>query len=270
MSIQLLVIVSDIHQGSIYSVMPDEFELNTGQIVRPANPLQNWLGEKWKEVWRQVDEYCGSDERAVVINGDVTEGNHHGTKDLWAVDEQDHADAAIDMLRPIVERSSVAMFTEGTECHTKKWEHYVAEKLGGVRDPNTGYAAWQRADITVHGMRCIMAHHISTTSREYLRASRLSIAHGNEIIAAVKAGEVPPMVYGAAHCHIFDVYCNDRQTTFTTPSWQGLTRYGRKVVPSARLEVGAVVLDWRGRDHGDKPRVADFIKRTAPTKGIAV
>lgn len=268
--IRLLVVVSDLHCGSTYGLLPPDFDTSEGNRVEP-NAIQRWLWECWTDATTKwLPRIVGKDAYAIIGNGDLVEGCHHGTKEVISPDEGDHVDAAVRVMERIRGGAEKLVLTEGTECHSKKYEHYIAKALGATKDPDTGKWAHPRADITIAGTRTLFQHHVSTTSRPYLEASGMGIALGVEQLEAAKNGERIPTVLGCAHRHRYGEFADASGLCFVTPPWQMLTRHGRKVVPSARTRPGLVVLDWRNRDDGAIPERHVITYRTPVPKGLSL
>lgn len=74
----MVVVLSDIHAGSQYGLMPDGFRLHGGQVVRP-NAMQRWMLACWRDFWTWADQRTRGHRWAFVLNGDATEGIHHRT-----------------------------------------------------------------------------------------------------------------------------------------------------------------------------------------------
>ncbi len=190
-----------------------------------------------------------------MVNGDLTEGIHHGGKQVISGDVIDHQDAAKQILEPLAKRAAKTFIVAGTECHTANMEQKLAKSLGAVPDPNSGKAAWDRLDLTLNGVRHVIVHHISATVRPYLRGSMLSIYPACEQLSAANNAEPIPRVFGYAHRHGFDHYQNENLMSFVTAPWQGATRHVHKVVPAPRIKPGIVVIDARGKAKGELPEL---------------
>lgn len=254
-SIRLVVVVSDIHAGSLTGLLPPGFVTTLEQPV-PQNAVQRWLWECWSEAtgpW--LAKLAGSDPFALVVNGDIIEGCHHHTKEIISSETKDHYAAAVDVLEPLAKRAAKTYVVEGTETHTGNYEHSLAKQLKCEADPNTGRAAWEKLYLDVNGCRVCFQHHISATVREYLRGSMLSIFLGNEQLAAANNGEPIPKVLVCSHRHAYDKYDSGDSICIVTPPWQIKTRYGQKVVPASRTKPGIVALDWRGVEAGGLPEI---------------
>lgn len=257
--LRVLVIVSDIHAGSTLALLPPDFETLEGNSIQ-QNIIQKWLWEAWKDATEKwLPKVLGKSSHALILNGDLREGVHHGTKQVISPDTADHDAAAIQLLKPLSENAAKTYITLGTESHVSGAEHAIGKALGAERpprlSPHSKQWAWDTVNLKVAGVRCVFRHHVTTSSRIYLRASALSINLGNEQLEATNNGEEIPRVVGYGHRHTFDFYQRHNALCFTTPAWQALTRFGCKVVGSARPQPGIVVLDWRDKADGELPEM---------------
>lgn len=252
-SITQILDISDTHCGSELAILPPSFRLHNNRKPHFTD-LNGWLWECWED-WQGAwaDKYIRWDECLLVINGDATEGVHHGGKQIVSDNPLDHVTMAEHLFAPLVEKAADVVVVEGTECHTGSNEHSLALKLGAIQNPNTGQPAWDRLVMDVQGTRCHFSHHMPTTSRPYLEGNGLSITLGTERQEAVINGEKPPQVVGKAHRHRYGEFLDAAGHCFATPPWQGLTRHGHKVVSAARTRPGVVLLDWQGKDEGELP-----------------
>lgn len=268
--IRKALVISDIHAGSTGGLAPPKLKLHGGGIYHQSL-IQGWMWECWTD-WQGAwfDKYIGADDFALIVNGDLIEGVHHGTKEVISPEIADHRAAAVECLGPISDKAAKTFVVEGTECHTGISEHSIAAELGATPNPDTGLPAWDRLDITIAETRCIFSHHIGTTSRPYLEASQLSIHMGVERQEAVINGEAPPKVIGRAHRHRYGEFRDAHGLCFVTPPWQMLTRHARKVVAAARCRPGVVLLDWSDTEDGELPETHVMTYRPPQAKGITI
>lgn len=266
-SIRKVVVVSDLHCGSTVGLLPRNAKTLEGQRVQP-NKAQAWLQDRWDEAMRFVEDATRGEPFALVVNGDTIEGVHHGTKQVCSPEISDHCEWAYQSLMPLAEKAEHLFVTTGTEAHTHSTEHHLAIRMGAVPDKFNDKPAWDELDLTVHGYTIRFTHHISTTSREWLSASRLSIHLANMRLAALDAKHPVPSGLIAGHCHRFDEYHTPGGgLCLTLPSWQFLTRYGHKVVTQSRTHIGLVVLHYSG-ESGEVPRVATYLRFAQPNPGV--
>lgn len=251
---ELVLVLSDLHVGSTVGLMPPNFETVEGNKIE-QNSLQRFLWASWQAMLRWAEAETAGANYAVVINGDLIEGDHHGTKQIWSKDTSDHVAAAAELLQPVLARASHFFIVQGTESHTNNHEVSIGKILRAQTNPDTGLPAFSRLHLTVHGCRCAFSHHIGTATRSWTKATALAAALAEERTQAIKNGEAVPQVVVRSHRHTFDSYTDGRGLAVVTPPWQMLTRFGHKVVPDARCQPGAVLLDWRGVAEGGLPNV---------------
>lgn len=243
--IRHILAISDLHCGSTVGLCPPDFKMVKGGTYG-LNRSQQWLWVKWTKLIADAIASFHGKPFALVVNGDLIDGNHHGTQEIWSVNLQDHVNAAIAVLEPIVAKAATTFIVVGTETHTKEAEYGIADHLKAVPDNDNQCPAHNQLNLTVgvHRYPVRFVHHISTTSREHLRASRLSIHLTNARSAAVDAGHTPPKMLVAGHCHVADVYQRLDLACVTLPAWQLLTRYGHRVVPSNVPAVGCAAISF--------------------------
>ncbi|HYF35617.1 MAG TPA: hypothetical protein VD994_10035 [Prosthecobacter sp.] len=264
------LVLSDIHCGSTYGLLPPGFTTLEGNEVK-QNGLQKWLWDCWLDatnLW--LSQILGSDLFILIVNGDAMEGRHHKTKEVISPDDGDDLEASIQVLEPLAKRAAATFVVEGTECHTHNLENVLGRRIGARKCEDTGHHSFRRLDLTIAGTRIIAQHHIATSARTWTEATALGAFLANEQLEAVNNGEAIPRVLLSAHRHRFGCYETANAVSIVTPPFQGLTRHGRKVVPSARTRPGIVVLDWRDRDDGELPEVLARTYRMPTPKGVEV
>ena len=267
MAIQTAIICSDLHVGSTCAILRPGFKTTDGNVIGP-NPVQLWMWEQFKSCCQEIKKLQGKSQSALILNGDLIDGNHHRTKEIVMVDEMEHARAAIFTLEPLIKLSSKTLVVAGTECHTKNLERLIGEGIGATRNPENGTHAFDMLNIEIHGCLGNIRHHMPTTSRTYLEASQLSIQLGNAQLSAVRQGDPMPKWIAGAHRHTPGYYSDGNGMMVVTPSWQGLTRYAQKVVPDGKMVVGMAFLDWRGKEKGELPKVTQVQRRPDVKKRI--
>jgi hypothetical protein len=251
---ELVLVISDLHVGSTVGLLPPNYQTIEGNVIE-LNAVQRFLWEAWQDMNEWVARETAGSNYAVVINGDLIEGDHHGTKQIWSKDTSDHVAAAAEVLQPVLSRASSFFIVQGTESHTNNHEISLGKILRAEKNPDTGLPAFTRLHLSVRGCLCAFRHHIGTSVRSWTNATQLAAVLAEETIQAVNNGEAPPQVVCAAHRHKFGTYSNGRGAVIVSPPWQLLTRFGHKVVPEARTQPGAYLLDWRGLPDGSLPRV---------------
>ncbi len=262
--IRRVLCLSDLHVGSTRAIIPPGFVTLEGEGIK-FNAAQSWLWEAWQAMlswaWNKLD----GQPFAVVFNGDMVEGVHHGTKQVWSPDTSDHVGAAIKLVEPIAHKAAKVFMVRGTEAHTgSAAETVIGAQIGS--EIIHGQHATDCLDLTINGCPCRWVHHIGTSVRLGLYATQLSVMLAEVQAQAARFGQTVPRVYTTGHRHTFGTYQDDRAMAVTLPPWQLLTRYGWKVAPASVVGVGAVIYDWSGLPPGSLPRLESFVFRPAKEK----
>jgi hypothetical protein len=243
------VVVSDLHVGGTTALWPPNGELESGNVVGfGKNEHQRWLWGVWQDTIATAKRHFGGDRFALILNGDLMDGSHHGNKELCAAIESDHMEAAIVCLRPLAELAAHTYVIRGTECHTKDFERIIAKAL------DAEYCG-DHALIKIHDTLIDAAHHMPTTGRAYLEASALSILMGNARLNYARVGHQLPKVFLRAHRHVAGVYLDGTAAIVATGAYQLLTRWGKKVVGESICRPAFAILDWRGRPKNSLPSI---------------
>lgn len=255
MSIRLVIVFSDLHCGSTVGLCPPGFETIEGQRVG-LSLFQEWLWQCWTDATMSwIPAVTGGDPFAVVLLGDMIEGNHHHTKQIISPESADHVACAAHALSPTLERADKVYVVKGTECHVGNAEDALGNQFGAEKDPDSGRRAFNRLRLNVAGVSCAFRHHVGTTSRPWLESGELARAISQEQEEATIAGHTPPRVLVAGHRHRFGKYDDGRRLCVVNGAWQGLTTYGHKVVSPAVPRPTMIALDWRNRPDGELPDV---------------
>lgn len=252
---KLLVILSDLHVGSTVGLWPPGFVANEGFPIG-QNAFQKLLWSHWKDCLKWIKRTTGDEPFELLLNGDLVDGIHHRTLQVMSMDVADQSVAVLKVLGELAKETSGIYLTKGTECHTRNDELRIGAELEAHPDPSTGHHAWDRLELEYPGGIVFAAtHHTPTTSRPYLEAAQHSIQLGVEIMERARNGKKVPRIIARAHRHLPGVWNDGRLISITTGAWQGLTRYGRKVVPHAVPAPSCAILDFRGTKPGELPTV---------------
>lgn len=268
-AIRAAVFLSDIHAGSTVALMPPEVMLAEETTVR-QNRLQAWFWERWLDLQVWLDHELRGAPFALILNGDLIEGDHHRTDQIVSKNLGDHLNIAEAVLAPIASRAAKVFVTRGTECHVGDTEASLAKRFAAEKDAETGRQVFDRLTLDLCGVRTVVRHHVSTSSRPWLEQNGLGLELAAEQLNAARNGEPIPRILAVGHRHT----PGDVQTTeglcFATPAWQALTRHGHKVVGAARCKPGAYLLDWRNVPDGQMPIVRRRIYEAPQAKAITV
>jgi hypothetical protein len=254
---KILVAFGDLHCGSVSGLLKPGFVTHEENEIK-LNPFQEWLWSSWLDCQDWLKTIVGKDPWACVVNGDLIDGNHHRTREIWSPDESDHAGAAVEVLEDFLEDAAEVYLTEGTNVHVNNIEHAIARSLSNkgiaVKMPK-GKQAWPELRLEVSGTLCEVDHHMPTTMRSYLEAGPLSITLGDIRNQRARVGAPIPKVIIRSHRHRFGLYEDGYGMVVALPAWQGATRFTRRVVPGIVPQAGIVVLDWRKTEGNCTPVV---------------
>lgn len=266
---RLVFVVADIHAGSTLGLMPPEFTTGEGVVIQ-QNPFQKWLWSCWMDSMEWVKKTAGDSPYVIVLNGDLIEGCHHHTKQVISPDVSDHVDCAASILEGFVSKASRTFIIKGTECHTQNSEITLGKILKAERNKQTELPAWDKLYMDICGVRVVVRHHIGTSIRRGLSGTQLSLHLAEEQVEAANSNQTIPRVLCCAHRHKFGLYQDNNGICVVSPPWQGLTRYGHKVVPTAQTNPGIYALDWRGLPDGTLPRVHSIVYESEQPAAVKI
>jgi hypothetical protein len=117
----VLAVVSDLHCGSTVGLHPDTpTMIDDGSSYSPSD-AQVWLWQQWISYWAEVERVAAGKDLYILLNGDVTEGDHHGTYQIISRHpgtELAVADACLAV--PMRLRPAGVVIVRGTEAHVGK------------------------------------------------------------------------------------------------------------------------------------------------------
>lgn len=252
----LIAVTSDHHCGSTVALCPPAIALDDGGHYA-ASKAQQWLWQCWGDYWQKV-----ADARKtlgarlfVVFNGDLTDGDHHGTTQILSGNPTAQA-AVVDacMKIPLLLEPDALFFIRGTEAHVGKsaaFEERVAQGLKKdkrpvIGDPDTGKASWWHCRMDVHGKLLDFTHHGRTGLREHTRAGAASLHAHDIFLSHAKRGERHPDLAVRSHHHRFNDSHDAAPTrVVTTGAWQLATAYVHRVAADSLADIGGLLMTVR-------------------------
>lgn len=268
MSRIVLAFVSDVHAGSSVAVCPPSVHLDDGgSYVASNEQVQLW--RCWGEFWNRVDEVRNEHDAKLwaVFNGDLTEGDHHGTTQILSGNPTAQA-AVVDacMAVPLKLSPDRLFFVRGTEAHVGKSACYEERIARGLQkdgrpvegEPTAGTASWWHLRLDVNGLLVDVTHHGRTGQREHTRANAANLYAHDILLGHVKDGHPIPGLCVRAHFHKWmDSWDSVPQLrVIGMPCWQLATAYVHKKVPDSLSDIGGliVVVDEDGSYEVEKVR----------------
>lgn len=270
-----VLVVSDLHCGSIFGMLPPNF-LSSADVVVNQNPLQKYTWDCWVDLCKRVGdipEIC-----AVVVNGDAVDGGQRmqNGSELCLPLIADQASAAYECLRFLKDHVKPKVpfyFVQGTEYHDAKAGREletVAERLGakpyGSLVNGTGKFSREFLDLEIDGVVLNFAHGIGVAGGFY-RATAVD-REGIWSALAGKEGKAPKAdAVIRSHCHFFVHVEHASKHIAITPCWQLQTRYMRKnSVYRMMPDLGAMIiwLDGDLKKRGEDPIVVRKVMYSLP------
>jgi hypothetical protein len=206
-----ILVVSDLHVGSRYAVMPSVF----GNFR--ANKVQKQILKKWREM-------CKAEKKPdyLVVNGDAVDGVGYASngKEQWTTDKGEQIDAAVELVKEI--DCDNVLVTYGSKYHT---EENLNLDEAFARQVGAKHHGWE-ISLNPEGTKSHMhfSHQISvSTSVWQYRTTPLA----KELVAALLNENVLPKydVIGRAHAHYFCQVAFTSSMAFVGPCWQTRTPY---------------------------------------------
>lgn len=256
----VLAITSDQHCGSTVALCPPRIQLDDGGSYE-ASKAQRWLWENWGAFWHRARDLCtehGADLYAV-FNGDLTEGDHHGTTQILSGNPTAQA-AVVNacMAVPLAAAPSKMWFIRGTEAHVGSsacFEERIAQGLTKDRRPvvqceETGTASHWEASLEIHGTRIHCAHHGRVGTRPWTRfnvtanlAAEIFYEYSADAAAEGAASTHPHFAF-RSHMHQYvDTGSAHPTRVIQTPAWQLKTAFTHRIDTSGKLaHIGGVFL----------------------------
>ena len=243
-----VLVLSDLHCGSIYGMMPPGFETSDG-AEKKQNPGQRYLWECWEYLAEKVADLPIV---AAVVNGDCIDGRQQAQRGTELAlpmieDQTAAAEATLKFLFGKIKTNPKKYFTQGTEYHDAKAGREVevlARSLGATRYNGLGTGRYCREalDLEIDGVVINFAHGISCSGGLY-RAT----APDREAVWSALAGKEGKLPKADAlvrsHAHYFVHLEHQTKHAAICPCWQLQTRFMRKNSIYRMLpDIGAILL----------------------------
>ena len=236
-----ILVVSDLHAGSVYSNWPEEVTIGRG-ITANIGPQQVHLMRMWNEFTRRIKN---EKPDILVLNGDMIDGNQYrnsGTS-VITTDYAEQAKGAKVLITPIREVCKETYLIRGTEYHDSI-NGATIELLGQLLDvklfrPNQ-YTDWV-LNLDVDGVILNFCHQISVSTGLY----RATAPDREGIWAALSGKKKTPDAdcIVRSHVHIFVHVEHSSKHIVITPCWQMRTDYMiKKSYYRMFPEIGAVII----------------------------
>lgn len=237
-----LAIVGDLHVNSTVGLAPENFRLDDGIPVGQSN-FQKKLWEAWTDYWACVGSLDG--QTVGILNGDLMEGEHHGTTQVITGNIADQHRMVLEVLKPGRNVVSAWFVMRGTEVHTNKSsrdEEMIAIALDAVQDYEGSRSRWfLRADFG--GVRFDIGHHVPFSRLAWTRSNLLMRTAIEIELDYYRAGIQPPQFAIRSHRHQWgDTGISAPVRVISLPCWQGPTSYVHSLRPGMMPEIGGIIV----------------------------
>jgi hypothetical protein len=258
--IRNLVIISDTHCGCSFGLCPDRVMLDGGD-EHINTPYQKEVYDKFNEFFDEwVPEVTKGEDYALIINGDVIDGNHHNSTSQITHNLKDQRNIAIQVLEPIVgrKRCKKLYMTRGTEVHVGQSgcdEEDVAKYLGAIPNDIGQHARWELKLVVGKQEQIVnVTHHIGFSSSQAYETTALTKEYMEACTEAGRWNEKPPSILVRSHRHrSIKVEIPSEHglgIVIVTPSWQLKTPYTYRL-PLGRVglpQIGGIIVRDGGSD----------------------
>lgn len=251
---ELIVVKSDLHAGSTVAVCPPEgTRTDDGQEVKPS-PLQKWIWERYERFYQRalaVKKSLKGCRVTVVGNGDMFEGNHHGTQQVMAPGKDAQAYIASRLFDPVEALQPDRLYiVRGTEVHvgpSGSDEEALAKTLSArlpvVRDPVTHLWSYWHLRLLVNDTLLDFQHHTNVGGLPWTAPGAIARLAFRIWVEHTERGWRPPDLAIRSHRHQYrDSYGAHKTRAIVTPAWQAKTAFGHKVVPESIADMGGLLI----------------------------
>ena len=216
-----ILVLSDLHIGSKYSVCSDEPEIDSGGSYRPS-----YNQKKLNKAWFECVDMIQQKPRALVINGEPIDGDNFKSlgDSVWSTELNDQLNDAEKMLNTI--KRDEIIFVRGSGYHVTRgatnFEKTLARKMGArkyrsVMGETTD--ADYEANVKLNGKMINFTHHIGYSGWWQYRTTSIA----RELVKMHfqhKDNGFHTDLLVRSHVHY---YCEVRFPNtkgFTTPAWK--------------------------------------------------
>lgn len=262
-----ILVVSDLHVGSIYGLLPPKFTSSDGSDIQP-NIAQKYLWQCWVDMAHSVGKVD-----ALVVNGDTIDGEQwrqRGTE-LCVNRLEDQTEAAVMCLRYLIREAKIPKLyvVSGTPYHDSeagRESENVAQRLGAERYQALGPGRYCRdmLDLEIEGCIINFSHGLPSSGALYRAVSADREALWSAVAGKEgKAAKADCIV--RSHVHYFCHIEHPSKHAVVTPAWQLQTSFMRKnslyrLIP----DIGFVVLTIDGEAKRRKEDPCQVAKKLYP------
>jgi len=255
-----LVVISDLHCGSVVGLTPPDWQQ---KFVKNDRIKRNKYATLQSQCWDFYDATIQSLKPIdiLVVNGDMIDGKSEkdGGLGLIESDRQGQAEMASESIMRASAKNII--LTYGTSYHVSSdgedFENLVKEY---VKADSIGAHAW----CSVNGLMFDFKHHLGSSSVPYGRFTAISRDYNWNVLWSEREEQPKSKILCRSHVHYFGYAGNKDFLGITTPALQSLgTRFGSRRC-SGTVDFGLIVFDvYPDGSYTWKPLIADIVSHRA-------
>lgn len=249
----VIAVTSDQHAGGTTALCPPKIVLDDGGKYE-ASDAQLWLWGKWLSYWKRVEQVRKSQKAKLVqvFNGDLVDGNHHGTTQILSGNPTAQAIVVNELMRvPLALKPDHIAGIRGTESHTGPSAAFEERIFSGlrkdgwpvVRDEATGNSSHWQWLMEHDGIRLDFAHHGRVGVRAWTKGNAVLSQAADIVLNHAIQGRPAPHIVVRSHMHQFvdsgSVYPS---RVIQMPAFQLATAYIHRIAPGAVADVGGLII----------------------------
>lgn len=268
-SAKSVVIFSDIHAGSVYSVCPPKMKLKEGGIYE-ATPAQKALYKCWND---SIKELVYKQPTVLVINGEPIDGSNKRTGGVgtWSSEINDQMNAAQKLIEKISCKNLI--FVRGSPYHVDKdgtsFEEILAERMGANRYRSYGGSGKTdfECNIEIYGKHFNFTHHVGFSRWFQYRTTPIASEMAKMHFEHGRRGFHTDVMV-RSHVHYYVEVRFPHTIGITTPAWKFpdgfMYRSGEPTLPDVGcMEIiiesnGKVIVEPHITEVNFKPMVLHF------------
>lgn len=267
----VVALCGDLHCGSTVALHPNDVTaLDDGGEYHPTK-AQQWLWQGWTRYWQAVRQARTSKDRlTVIINGDLVDGDHHGTAQIVSGVPGVQFDILTRCLEPMLAlQPAHVIVIRGTSVHDGKngsgaeaAAKWLSKRVDVPRCPVTGnYSHWHwQGDFSGHVINC--THHGKLGKLPWTKHNGAISLAAQIFFEKAKRRERWPDLAVRSHLHqTADTHDAQPVRVLALPAWQLHTEYTYRIVPDSLADIGGCIAVCAP---GQKLRVETILQRPDP------
>jgi len=257
----VLAVTSDHHCGSTVAICPPEGVRLPDAAKYEPSKAQRWIWDNWVDFHEQVraEKLRQNADLFYILNGDMYEGDHHGTHQIISKDADVQgyvADRVFGVIRDMGPKKTWVV--RGTRSHVGSNEEHRARWLGAAPDQDTKNYSRYHLRAEIHGVRIDAQHH--GKMGQLPRTERSNMVQRAYDILDEHAGrgyDAPNLVF-RGHLHRYGDSGRDHRPNvpriIQTPSWKLKDDFSHKVATNSLADIGGVIITiWPDGEHDVRP-----------------